>query len=123
MSDDKHPIEAFDEEEKRRQALPDKLQDMANKVDQRSATGRHYRLEDPKFVRGLIYVGLFILGALLLAEGFYHHHGHFERDGIKIDELPEFFPAFGFLACLVMVLVSKAIGMVLKRKDTFYDAE
>ena len=126
MSDEPKPDaanESAEPAEEEKKDLPGKLQEFANIIDQRTATGRQYRLEDPKFVRFLIYLGIGVLSALVLAEAFYHHHAHFEKDGIKIDTYPEFFPVFGFLACLVMVVVSKAIGMLLKRKDTYYDAE
>ena len=90
-------------------------------------SGRQYRLERPGFVRGLIYLGIALLLALLLLDGLVsiwhiggHHHEHFEKDGITIDTWPEFYPLYGFLSCLVLVLVAKTLGLLLKRRDTYY---
>lgn len=57
-----------------------------------------------------------ILALLVIADFFIEHHPHFGIDGT-----PGFGAWFGFLSCVVMVLVAKAIGMVLKRPDTYYD--
>lgn len=46
-----------------------------------------------------------------------HHEAHFVVDGF-----PVFFVAYGFLACVAMVVVSKLIvGKILMRPDTYYD--
>lgn len=57
-----------------------------------------------------------ILAATLIAGLFIHPHG---RGGI---EESSGFPAwYGFLACVVLVGVSRLIGFILKRPDTYYD--
>lgn len=43
-------------------------------------------------------------------------HGHFGIDGTF-----GFFAWYGFIACAVMILGSKLVGVFLKRKDTYYD--
>ena len=42
------------------------------------------------------------------------------KDYFGIDGWIGFGAAFGFLSCVVMVLVAKALGMVLKREETYY---
>jgi hypothetical protein len=39
-----------------------------------------------------------------------------------IDGWPGFAAVFGFLSCVLMVLLAKALGALLKRKDDYYDA-
>lgn len=39
-----------------------------------------------------------------------------------IDAWPGFAAAYGMLACIVMVVVAKALGALLKRRDDHYDA-
>lgn len=78
------------------------------------------KLDDPRMVKWLWAAGLVILVAVMVVDAFVPHHPHFERDGVTIDTLPEFFPLYGFLSGFVMVVVAKAIGVALTRKDNFY---
>lgn len=78
-------------------------------------------LEDPKTIRTLWIVSLVVLALLVLADFWVmtdpHHHAHFGIDGGF-----GFYAWYGFGVCAVMVFVSKfVIGLLLKRKDTFYD--
>ncbi len=58
-----------------------------------------------------------VLAATVLAEFVIEQHdGHF-----GIDETFGFSAWFGFVSCLVLVAVSKLLGVFLKRKDTYYD--
>ncbi|MBX3474172.1 MAG: hypothetical protein KF754_07295 [Planctomycetes bacterium] len=79
------------------------------------------KLDDPRVIKWLWAAGLLVLAVIIGLDWLIHHHAHFPRDGITIDTLPEFFPFFGFASCFLMVLVSKALGIALSRKDTFYD--
>lgn len=66
--------------------------------------------------KAIIY-GVFALSLLLslLAEKFIEIHGMFGLDGRL------FFHAwFGFVSCLVIVLVSKFLGIFLKRQENYY---
>jgi hypothetical protein len=40
----------------------------------------------------------------------------------RIDAWPGFAAAYGMLSCVLMVVVAKALGAWLKRKDDYYDA-
>lgn len=44
-------------------------------------------------------------------------HPHF-----KIEAFPAFNAIFGFLSCIVMIVVAKILAIWLKRPDTYYDA-
>lgn len=79
------------------------------------------KLDDPRTIRWIWAAGLLVLAVILGLDLTIHHHAHFPRDGISIDTLPEFFPLFGFAACFLMVVVSKALAIALSRKDTYYD--
>lgn len=78
-------------------------------------------LEDPKTIRTLWTVSLVVLALLVAADVLVmrdeHHHAHFGVDGTF-----GFYAWYGFGVCAAMVIVSKfVIGLVLKRKDTYYD--
>lgn len=63
-------------------------------------------------------VGLVILLLLVLADFFVHAHPYFQIDGTF-----GFYSWFGLITCVGMVLIAKALGIFLKRKDTYYDNE
>ena len=86
------------------------------KVDPSTVPGHHTWLERPTTIRGL-WIGFGVLLVLVLALDLgVEHHAHFGIEGT-----PGFSALYGFLACVLMVLGSKALGLLLKRKDTFYD--
>lgn len=73
-------------------------------------------LDHPANVRRL-YRGFWVVLALMvLAEALVHLHPHF-----GIDSVFGFHAWFGFGACAAMILVAKALALVLKRPDTYYD--
>jgi len=45
----------------------------------------------------------------------------FGKIKFSIDHYVGFYPIFGFIACLLLIIIAKLIGVFLKREDTFYD--
>lgn len=80
------------------------------------ANGGDHWLVRETTIRLLWRVAIAALALLVFADFFVSHHPHFGIDGT-----PGFGAWYGFISCVVMVLVAKAIGMVLKRPDTYYD--
>lgn len=70
----------------------------------------------PSTIRLLWRIFIAVLIATLLAQYFVPVHGHF-----FVDETPGFYALFGFASCLAMVVFAKLLGLLLKRKGTFYD--
>ncbi len=62
--------------------------------------------------------GMVILLLLVMADFFIHAHPYFGIDGTF-----GFYSWFGLITCVGMVLFAKALGIFLKRKDTYYDNE
>lgn len=76
---------------------------------------REHWLDKPKNIR-LLWRGFIIVLALtVLAEFFVHLHPTFAIEG-----WPGFHAAYGFLACALMIVVAKGLGLLIKRPDTFY---
>ncbi|MEM9620758.1 MAG: hypothetical protein AAF993_03860 [Pseudomonadota bacterium] len=70
----------------------------------------------PTTIRWL-WIGFSIVLALtVLAQFFIKIKGYFGIDGWL-----GFGAGFGFLACVAMVLVAKALGYLLKRPENYYD--
>lgn len=67
-------------------------------------------------VRTLWIATFVILAALTLLDLVIKKKPHFEAEGWF-----GFASAFGFVACVALVVGSKAIGAFLKRRDTYYD--
>tara|TARA_B100001175_G_C19393722_1_gene582752 strand:+ start:241 stop:447 length:207 start_codon:yes stop_codon:yes gene_type:complete len=45
----------------------------------------------------------------------------FEKDHFNIDNILGFYPLFGFFACLILIIIAKALSYILKRDDKYYD--
>lgn len=73
-------------------------------------------LDEPRNIKLLIIISLIVLALTVIADFFYHGHPKFVVDGWF-----GFYAWYGFLTCLVMVLVAKLLGYVLKRDDRYYD--
>jgi len=79
--------------------------------------GRHW-LDEPKNVKLLWRLFLAVLAITVLAEPFAGLHPHF-----KVEALFGFHAWYGFLACAAMILIAKGLGLLLKRPDTYYEAD
>jgi len=80
-----------------------------------SADGKDYWLARPSTIRLLWVLFIVILALTVLADLFIDHHGDFGIDGTI-----GFYAWYGFVSCVVLVIGSKALGVLLKRKDDYY---
>lgn len=69
----------------------------------------------PKTIRLIWQVSIAVLTALVLLQLVIKVKGYFGVDGWL-----GFGAAYGFLACVAMVLVAKGLGFVLKRDESYY---
>jgi hypothetical protein len=67
-------------------------------------------------VRRLWQAFIAILVLAILAELAIEAHPHF-----AVERLFGFSALYGFLACAALILIAKGLGLVLKRRDTYYD--
>ncbi len=70
----------------------------------------------PDTIRMIWISSIIVLGFTVLADFVVEHHPVFGIDGTF-----GFGAWFGFASCLLLVTGSKAIGAILKRRDTYYD--
>jgi hypothetical protein len=75
-----------------------------------------HRLSRPSTIRRLWQGFAVVLVLTVLAELRAAHETHFE-----VERWFGFNAAYGFLACAALILIAKAIGLLLKRPDTYYD--
>ena len=70
----------------------------------------------PNTIRQLWRIFALVLALTVLAELLVDHEPHF-----SLERLFGFNAWFGFLACVALILIAKAIGVFLKRPDTYYE--
>lgn len=73
-------------------------------------------LDKPSNVKRLWRFFLLILALTVVAEGFVSLHPHFD-----VEHVFGFHAWYGLLVCAAMIVVAKALALLLKRPDTFYD--
>jgi hypothetical protein len=76
---------------------------------------RHW-LARPETIRKLWRVFIAVLVVVVLAEFFVRQEAHF-----AVERIFGFYALFGFVACAVLILLAKGLGVFLKRPDTYYD--
>lgn len=72
-------------------------------------------LDNPRNVKKLWRGFLLLLILTVLVPWGVDLHPHF-----SLEALPAFYAAFGFISCLLMILLAKLLALVLKRPDDYY---
>ncbi|MEE3233208.1 MAG: hypothetical protein VX294_03505 [Candidatus Latescibacterota bacterium] len=82
---------------------------------------KKYFLDNQRNVKKLIGV-FFTLCALLIAiDLFFHRHLSFSDDAFLFESYFGFYAVYGFVACVILVVVAKELRKVLMRKEDYYD--
>ncbi|MFB3091084.1 MAG: hypothetical protein ACE1ZG_07045 [Gammaproteobacteria bacterium] len=66
--------------------------------------------------RKLWILGSIVLALTIMAELFISLHSYF-----AIERLFSFHALLGFISCVVMIVFAKLLGVLVKRKDNYYD--
>ncbi len=77
---------------------------------------KKYWLDEPKNVKKIIWAVVTICGLLFVLDGFYDKHPHFEVEGWF-----GFYAIYGFVMCVMLVLVAKWMRTFLMRDEGYYD--
>ena len=75
-------------------------------------------LERPGTIRLLWAVFIGVLALTVLAEFLVHPHGYFGIDGTFA-----FNAWYGLGTCVAMIFFAKALGIFIKRRDTYYEED
>ena len=73
--------------------------------------------DHPKNIRRLRIGFYAVLVLTVVPDFFLHKHVLFS----PVEAWPGFYALFGFISCVVIILVSKLLGFVLKRPEDYYD--
>ena len=74
--------------------------------------------DDPRNVRRVLWALLATCGFLLIADFIFHRHVVHPWEALW-----GFYALFGFVACVVLVLVAKGMRRYLMRKEDYYDVD
>lgn len=91
---------------------------MSNQTRPNDNSHSKWWLDNPANVRLLLVLLAVICFALVVADFFYHKHGHF-----NFEEWPGFYAWYGFLSYCTIVLSAKQIRKLIGRKESYYDSE
>ena len=83
-----------------------------------SETQDKHWLVRPQTIRWLWRGGLAVLALLVAGDFLVHGHPYFRIDGSF-----GFYAWYGLVTCIAMVLFAKALGVFLKRGDSYFDDE
>lgn len=87
-------------------------------MEEQKPDKKTYFLDKPGNVERLLRVFYVICGLLFAAD--FVVHRHISHDW---EQLPAFYALYGFIACVLLVLIAKLIRRVLMRKENFYDVD
>ena len=79
---------------------------------------KQYLFDKPKNVSRLLGGFYVICGILLLLDFVLHRHV-----SLSWEHLPGFYAIYGFVACVLLVLIAKEMRKVLMRKEDYYDVD
>ena len=74
--------------------------------------------DNPRNVRRVLWALLATCGFLLIADFIFHRHVVHPWEALW-----GFYALFGFVACVVLVLVAKGMRKYLMRKEDYYDVD
>ena len=77
---------------------------------------KQHWLYRPGTSRKLWILGSIVLALTIIAEPFISLHPHF-----SIERLFSIHALLGFISCVVMIVFAKLLGVLIKRKDDYYD--
>lgn len=90
---------------------------MKQEKDHISDDSQTHMFDNPKNVKRALVVFFSSVVLLFVLDFFVHKHGHFPWEN-----WPVFYAVFGFVACVLLVLVSRFIlRPLVKRKENYYE--
>ena len=79
---------------------------------------RKHFFDDPGNVKKVLRVFYVVCALLLLADVVYHRHVVHAWEGVW-----GFYAGYGFVACVLLVLIAKEMRKLLMRREDYYDGD
>lgn len=74
--------------------------------------------DKPDNIRWILRVFYLLCALLVVADFVVHRHIY-----VSFESLPTFYALYGFVACVVLVLIAKQMRKFLMRKETYYQQQ
>jgi hypothetical protein len=85
-------------------------------MTEKKTSGERHIFDDPRNVKRAIQALYAVCGISLIADVFVHRHVEHPWEALF-----GFYSVYGFVACVVLVLVAKQMRKVLMRREDYYD--
>ena len=72
--------------------------------------------DNPRNVKRFLFIFYGCLALLLAIDPFIHKHSEFAWETV-----PEFYAAYGFVSCVLLIFVAKLLRILVKRDEDYYD--
>ena len=72
--------------------------------------------DKPANIKWMMRIFYSICVLLVVADFIFHRH-----IGLQWEELPAFYAIYGFVACVVLVIIAKEMRKLVMRKEDYYD--
>lgn len=87
-------------------------------MDKHPTTGKKHFLDKPANVERLLRVFYTLCGLLFIVDFVIHRHIY-----TNWEKLPGFYALYGFVAFVILVVVSHLLRRLLMRKEDYYDVD
>jgi len=77
---------------------------------------KEYFFDKPKNVKRVLF-GFYVICAILVIVDFVVHR----HIGFAWEKIPAFYAIYGFVACVVLVVLAKEMRKIVMRKEDYYD--
>ncbi|BDX05256.1 hypothetical protein [Planctobacterium marinum] len=77
---------------------------------------QNYMLDNPVVIKRILLVFYIICGVLVALDFILHRHTEHPWE-----TLPAFYPIYGFIGCVVLVLIAKWMRIVVMRDEEYYE--
>ena len=74
-----------------------------------------------RFIRAFVAVAVVLAAVDFFIDRSHHHVEGEPHSHISVDTLPTFYAVYGFVGCVILVLVAMELRKVLMRDEDYYD--
>jgi hypothetical protein len=87
-------------------------------MENKTPDEKTYFFDKPENVNRFLRVLYVTCAILFVADFFIHRHV-----SMPLEEVPTFYASYGFIACVVLVLVAKGLRKLVMRREDYYETD
>ena len=82
---------------------------------------KQHLFDNPRNVKRLIRIFFAVCVVILALDFVVHRHPSFEEGAFVVEDAFGFYAAYGFVACVLLVLAAKQMRRLLMKPEDYYD--